>query len=551
MSATSTVSLGTDGAGRTVAFPRGARKYHLHILGAPGRGKSKFMEHLIRHDIRTRHGLCLIDPHGGLYTDVLRWCVENGMLFRRKIALIEPANEDVTFGYNPLDFQGFSPAELADAVEGMVHACTQVWGGQDMHRTPTLARILPAVFHALAVNKLTLLEALDLCDAYDPDNLRRFLTRNLTDPVFSGEWQHFNNYDPPQFTEQFLSTRNRLAAFLQSPVVRNMVALGEPSIDLSQAMEEGWIVLVNLGGAMSQESRKLLGALLVNTLFMKSLRRVPEKSRPFYLYLDEAYYFLNEDVSRILTEGRKFGLHATLAHQNLGQLREAGDAVYTAVMQIENKVVFGGIRPPDDAAEVAETIFTGEFDLEEPKRTLDKPTVVRYVREWLTSHAQAFGGGSSSGFSSGTMESTMTPHEIAGMSSTTRGGNVSAVGGSSDFYSESSSRHEALVPEIEWLPGSLYSLEEQVHRAMATMVNQPTRSAVVKLFGEPTSEVTTPKIAKGIARNERVVAFKQEAFEQADFVLPADEAAAQIAARRQRLKDAARVREQTPRDFFE
>ena len=547
----SDVSLGIDENGRENQLPLSSRKYHLHILGAPGRGKSKFMEHLIRHDVQNRNGLCLIDPHGGLYADVIKWCVWNGMLPRRKIVLIEPSEEKWTFGFNPLDFSGFSPAERADAVEGMVRACAQVWGGEDLTKTPRLARILPSVFHALAAKRLTLLEALDVCDAYNTDGLRRYITAGLEDTVFRQEWAQFNSWEPPKFTDMFESTRNRLAAFLRSPVVRNMLGLGEPALDLSRAMEEGWIVLVNLGGKLSQENRRLVGALLVNALFMKALRRRPEKSRPFYLYLDECYYFFNDDISRILTEGRKFGLHTILAHQNLGQLREAGDAVYTAVMQIENKVVFGGIRPPADAAEVAETIFTGELDFEEPKHVLDKPTVVAYVKEWLQSQAEGVGRGQSAGTSSAVMAGTMRPEDGAGNTMVTEGLNTGDVAGESAFSSVSTGQHEALVPVLEYLPGGVYSLQEQINRAMATMVNQPTQRAVVKVYGEETVEVTTPDIPGSIAVDDRVVRFKKRAFETADCVLPAPEAAERIAKRHGRLRQEASRDQQEPESFLE
>ncbi len=544
------ILLGTDPFGRDITFPESSRKFHLHLLGAPGRGKSKFLEHLIRHDITNKHGLCLIDPHGGLYNDVIAWCVWNGMLSRRKIILIEPSDEKWTCGFNPLDFSGFTPAEQADAVEGMVRACAQVWGGEDLSKTPRLARILPSVFHALAANKLTLLEALDLCDAYNTDGLRKFLTSDLDDRVFREEWEQFNRWEPSQFTDLFESTRNRLAAFLRSPVVRSMLGLGNPSLDLSRAMEEGAIVLVNLGGKLSHENRRLVGALLVNALFMKALRRPPERCRPFYLYLDECYYFFNDDISRILTEGRKFGLHAVLAHQNLGQLRQAGDAVYTAVMQIENKVVFGGVRPPADAAEVAETLFTGELDFEEPKAVLNKPTVVGYVREWLESQSEGRGAGVSTGASSALVASTMSPEE-GGIVMVGDGMSSADFSGESAFSSSSSGRHEALIPQFEYLPTSVYSLQEQIHRAMATMVNQPTQHAVVKLYGNQTVTVRTPDIPESIASSSRVVSFKKRAFERAECVIPAREAEERINARHEKLRKCASRDRREPKSYFE
>ena len=50
-------------------------------------------------------------------------------------------------------------ASLSFAVDAMASAVAQVWGGKDLHQTPTLKRVLRNVFYALAEQGLTLLEA--------------------------------------------------------------------------------------------------------------------------------------------------------------------------------------------------------------------------------------------------------------------------------------------------------------------------------------------------------------------------------------------------------
>src|SRR5690242_18450654 len=65
-----------------------ARESHLHILGAPGQGKSKFLELLIRQDIDRGYGCCLLDPNrGDTVYSVLRYCAKIG---HDKVLLIDP-----------------------------------------------------------------------------------------------------------------------------------------------------------------------------------------------------------------------------------------------------------------------------------------------------------------------------------------------------------------------------------------------------------------------------------------------------------------------------
>jgi type IV secretion system coupling TraD/TrwB family protein len=380
--------LGVDRAGKPVYFDPKLRRYGLHILGRFGLGKSKAMETMIRRDILNREGLLLLDPHGSLYEGVVAWAARKGLLERERVILFEPSAGDWAFGFNPLQVSGCSPEQKAEAIDALVAAFAQVWGGEDLARTPRLARCLPSVLYALAENGYTLNEALLLCD-HARSSERRFITSTLPDPLFQQEWAYLNSLTQSQFTEMLESTRSRISAFLRSPVVRTMLSQTKHTIDLLPIMEEGKVVLMNLAKVPVSQKR-LLGSLIVSNLFTKALQRKPERSRPFYCYIDEAHQFINSDVGEIITQCRKFGLHLVLSHQNLGQLREIGEAVYQSVLQIPNRMVFGGL-PPRDAKEIAEALFMGKLDLERPKRVLDKPVVVGHRRGWLSNRSDSQG----------------------------------------------------------------------------------------------------------------------------------------------------------------
>ena len=173
--------------------------------------------------------------------------------------------------------------------------------------------------------------------------LRKALTSDIHEPTIREEWDYLNSLRPAPFFDELSSTINRMNRFLTSPVIKCIIGQVEHTIDFRKIMDEGYIVLIKLGGqglTISQENARLLGTLIINELFLRAKER-PEGSRPFYLYIDECYQFINEDIGNILSEGRKFGLHLILGHQFLSQLMRAGQQVHDSVLTgAQTKVVF-------------------------------------------------------------------------------------------------------------------------------------------------------------------------------------------------------------------
>jgi len=512
------------------------RTTHMHVLGSTGEGKSKFIESMIRQDIINENGLCLIDPHGTLYKDIVKWCAAKEMFGRKKIILFDASEENWAFGFNPLHLHS---NELSFHVDAMVRAVAKVWGGEDLDRTPLLKRCLRLIFHVLADNKLSFLESRYLLDQTNP-TVREYLTQGIEDSNLKPHWDYANSLTPRQFEEQFSSTINRMIEFLSSPIIRNTIGQTEACLDFRKLMDEGGILLVNLSAAdrISDDNARLLGTLLVNDLFM-ACRAREEGSKPFYLYIDECARFVNEDIARILDEARKFGLHLTLVHQHLGQLIDAGEAIYRSIMtDAKTKVVFGGLFP-EDARILAEQIFLGELNLEEPKHVLDKPTLVRYIRTWLKNHSEGRSttittgkttteqSGSSSGSS---RTETMVPEEgilwdSEELASTAYGTNKSTSYSRSESegesishgHTETSGASETLEGELKELPTQVYSFEEQIYKGMALMVNQPTQYAIIKLPKKRTNFVKTPTVHKAFALLEEIEEFKENCYKAVEF----------------------------------
>lgn len=534
------IVLGQAEGGRKIILPQSVRQYGMHIIGAPGRGKSKLMEWLIRQDILNGEGLCLLDPHGSLYADIVEWCAATGLLDQRQnILLFEPSSEGWTFGFNPLRLGTENRAQVADAIDAIVKSIAQIWGSEDLSRTPRLYRRLPAVLYAAWAHGMTLPEAVELCRR---TSKQTYLTEHVPDPHFRDEWREFNALDRRDFVDTFESSHNRLTPFVKNPLLRLMCSQREVILDFKRVMDEGGVILVNLSG-LSEDSKRLIGMLMLNDLYNKGILREPNKSRPFHVYMDEAYYFVNDDLERIAVGLRKFGVWMTLAHHHLSQLEKAGESVYKAVMLLGNRVVFGGLEI-EDAEVLASTIFLGELDLENPKEKSARPVVVGHVRTWLENHSRSETHSATSG-TSGSESVTESPEGDELSASTSSGWSSSST--ASQSWTEGAG--QTLEPVLRWLPTQWYSMPEQVYRAMDRLVNNPVQHAIVKLHGKRSERIKTPTVKRTPITGEYVEEAKKRAYGRAHFAQLTERAESEVRAWKEGLEKKSKPQE--PDSFLE
>src|SRR5947199_7920673 len=91
--------LGYDALRRPIRLDAEDRKTHMHVIGSSGSGKSKFLEWMIRGDLKNRQGFALLDPHGTLYNDVVNYCAHH--VLGRDIILLNLSAPTSIVGFNP------------------------------------------------------------------------------------------------------------------------------------------------------------------------------------------------------------------------------------------------------------------------------------------------------------------------------------------------------------------------------------------------------------------------------------------------------------------
>jgi len=138
-----TLHLGYDALRRPIRLDPDDRKTHMHVIGSSGSGKSKFLEWMIRGDLRNRQGFCLLDPHGTLYNDVVNYCAHR--VLNRDIVLLNLSAGERIVGFNP--FQKVSDSGVAIQVAGRIAATMHAWNVENTDQTPHAGTHLAANLH--------------------------------------------------------------------------------------------------------------------------------------------------------------------------------------------------------------------------------------------------------------------------------------------------------------------------------------------------------------------------------------------------------------------
>ncbi|MCD9186995.1 MAG: type IV secretory system conjugative DNA transfer family protein [Pyrinomonadaceae bacterium] len=288
---------------------------HCHILGTTGEGKSKFIEYLIREDIRRGNGVCLLDPTDRAETayNILKFCIEQG---HEKVCLIDPHLEKITC------IQPFHSKYKEATVANVMDTIRILFNSKDAAETPVIQKYLPAIVNVLHNAKMTLHEAKYFME-YKRSGFRR---KQILEA--SGEFdrhrlileESFDTYF--RFDKDIGSSTRRLEPFFDS---RLDLMFAAPGIDFAKMISEGWVILVNLYAGLGFEPihSRLLGTTVINEIiFALDRLRKNDWKGVYYLYVDEAGRYANRNLADLLAYKRKSGLRVTIAHQYFAQFED-------------------------------------------------------------------------------------------------------------------------------------------------------------------------------------------------------------------------------------
>lgn len=314
-----------------IRMDQDARRRHLYVIGQTGVGKSVFQAGMIRQDIINGNGLCVIDPHGELIEDVLKYVPKERA---DDVILFDPADTGRPLALNMLEYDVNNPEQKTFVVNEMISIFDKLYdlkatGGpmfeQYMRNAMLLVMDDPE-------SGSTLLEVPRVLADNEFRNLKLSKCKNeLVVHFWRKEAEKAGGEASLANMVPYITSK--LGVFIANDFMRPIIAQEHSAFNFREIMDNKKILFLNLAkGKLGDINSNLLGMIVVGKLLMAALSRVdiPDTQRnDFYLYIDEFQNVTTNSIATILSEARKYRLCLTIAHQFIGQLEEKiRDAVF-------------------------------------------------------------------------------------------------------------------------------------------------------------------------------------------------------------------------------
>ncbi len=294
---------------------RADRRRHLYAVGKSGSGKSKMLELLIQEDIKNGEGVAVLDPHGDLVDNVLRFIPKERI---KDVVLLNPADTEFPIAFNPLE--KVDEAYKMQLTVGFLDIFKKLFGGNWSYRLE----------HVLRYTTLALLDSpnttvLSILKMLTDKNYRQTIVSRIQDSVVKSFWvSEFAAWSEKFDAEAITPLLNKVGQFVATNMIRNMVGQPITHFNIRDIMDNKKILLMKVSkGLLGEENASLVGSMIITKLYQAAMSRAdtPEDQRTdFYFYVDEFQNFATDTFTEILSEARKYRLNLTIAHQYMGQL---------------------------------------------------------------------------------------------------------------------------------------------------------------------------------------------------------------------------------------
>lgn len=325
----SDMAVFSDMLGTPLMLPIAAMTKHTHLVGSSGSGKSTLILKLIESNVKNDVAFTVIDPHGDLAFDVLRFLPES---VRNKTIFFDLADTEYPIGLNILSAESEpEKAVLSSDLVSLFKRQSTSWGDQ-------MTAILSNAINALIETGGTLL---DLRRLLSDQAFRTSLIPKIQDPMtaffFKEEFGRMRK-------DAVMPILIRLDTLLRPKILRNVFAQ-KSGLDFSAILKNNMNLILRIPeGLVGAENSSILSGIVVSKIQQAAFARASTeyKSRsPHILYLDEFHLYSPDSLKGILSGARKFGLGLVLANQSLEQIEQSQAGLLNSVLtNCANRFIF-------------------------------------------------------------------------------------------------------------------------------------------------------------------------------------------------------------------
>lgn len=345
---------------------------HFYIIGRSGSGKTNLLLNLALADIKQGRGICFIDPIGDAAETLLTLinsddtqlsCLDttempgdfgaldvldasdmtkqssetkppgtldtagkissynqvNKNSRDKDVIYFNAADTDYPIGFNPL--YNVAAQDRPRAVSDILQMFESIW--HDSGWGPRMESIFRAALHTLIENpncsRPSLLSVFRLL--LDQD-YRHQIKQDIKNPQLLDWWNlRFDRGDLNERTrrEWIEPVLNKIDRLSLDPVIRNIIGQPRTILDIDQVIARKQILIINLAQSkIGLDNASFLGMLLISKI-RQAAAKEGNPSSPFHLTIDEAHSFQTTELTKIITQGRHYGLYCRICHQHLEQ----------------------------------------------------------------------------------------------------------------------------------------------------------------------------------------------------------------------------------------
>ena len=295
---------------KTFVIPEADRQ-NIAVFGEIGSGKTTVLRMLIMQDIMRGTGFMLIDPHREFSREVLSMIPKDQQDRVVYISLASLYQFGRTVCINPLQTKTEHEKYIrtAGCIDNLKQYFSDGWG----HRLETVLRNMIN----LVMSTPETFKFLDIMAVLFDENQRNYALRKCTKQQVRDFW---TNVFPKFAPEAAGAIYNKFDKIINTPPIAAMFSSAESTISIREIIEDGKIVIVDLGSAATIDIIEFMGTLLINMFNLENKIRFDlgdSVKTPYNLYIDEVHMFSPSVIRELLNNVRKYNMKVTVATQSI------------------------------------------------------------------------------------------------------------------------------------------------------------------------------------------------------------------------------------------